>query len=73
MRGEDHRIARLQRHVRMLLARDAGQGRARLPLAARADHQDLVAREIADIVLLDEFGQAGQVAVLLRRSDHPPQ
>ena len=59
-RGKDHDIARLELDSRMVVAGDAGQRRARLALAAGADHQDLVARNVGRLVLGQERGRSAR-------------
>ena len=52
LRGEDHSVAALDAHRRMVVVRDPRQRRHRLALAARAEDHRLVRRE-----LLDSFGR----------------
>src|SRR5438270_7443635 len=63
-RGKDHDIAFLEYDIRMVVARDPRQGGARLALAAGADQQDLVARDVAGLVLGQEAGHIAEIAVL---------
>jgi len=57
----------------MLVAGDAGERRAGLALAARAHHHQLVARQIGEVVLVDEGRQVGQVAGLAGGGVDPPE
>ena len=68
-----HGIARLEADIGMLVAGDAGQGRARLALAAGADHQHPLPRQMADILLRDEIRQVLEISRFLRRLHHAPQ
>src|SRR5215510_15214538 len=52
-RGEHHGVALLECNVWVFLPGNAGESRARLALAPGADHQHLLARQIADVVLGD--------------------
>ena len=72
-RRKDHDIALFERDVGVVVAGDAGQRGARLALAAGADQQDLVARDVAGLVLGQKARHIGEIAVLARRLVHPPQ
>ena len=72
-RGKDRDVALFERDVGMVVARDAGQCRARLALAAGADHQDLVARDVAEFVLGQKARHIGEIAVVARGFLDPPQ
>ena len=50
-RGEDRGVARLQHQVAVLAGRDLGHRGARLALAAGADEQHLLARQVARVLL----------------------
>ena len=66
-RGEDHEVARGERHVRMLVLGDAGQRGARLALAAGQQRHDLVARQVAVGVRAAERRQPVEVAAIVAR------
>ena len=80
--GENHRVAGVERDLRMVVGGDARQGRARLTLTAGADQQHLVARQVIDFRIRDKGRQVFQVPGLLCRLDdtlhgtadqrHPP-
>ncbi len=63
-RGKHHRVAGCQRHRFHLVARQLGQRRQRLALAAGADDHQVLARDIAVILFGDELRQAVHVAEL---------
>ncbi len=66
-RGKDHDIAVFQRDVRVVVARDAGQRGARLALAAGADQQGLVARQVAGLVLGQKARDVREIAIVAGR------
>ena len=59
--------------MRVIVAGDPRQGRARLALAAGADQHDPVARDVAGLVLGQKARQIVEIAVLARRLVDPPQ
>ena len=64
--GKDHAIAARQRDFRMLVLGDARQRRARLALAAGAQRQHLVGRQIAVALDAAEILHAVEIAGLAR-------
>ena len=69
-RGEDHAVALVQRHLRMVVAGDPRQRRARLALAARAQRQHLVRRKMAVEIRAAEILHAIEIAGLARDLHH---
>src|SRR5437879_7218712 len=53
-RGEDHHVARVERHRLVRVQGDADERRGGLGLAARGDEHDLIAREVARRARVDE-------------------
>jgi hypothetical protein len=70
-RREDHRVARFQGDVRMLVVGDAPQGRASFALASGAEQEHLIARQIVDLALRNQDLRDVQIAGLDRRLDDP--
>ena len=54
LRGQDHRVAPVDPHGRMVVVRDSRQGRHRLALAARAENHRLARRELLELPRPDE-------------------
>ena len=69
-RGKDHAVAPRQRYFRMLVARDARQRRARLALAAGAQRNDLVRRQIAIAIRAPKILHAVEMPGLARDLRH---
>src|SRR5690606_29249599 len=61
-RRENDKIALPEPEIRVFTFRDAGKRRARLALAAGAQHQHLVRLEIGELVLIEVLEVLGQVA-----------
>ena len=72
-RREDRRVALLQDDVAVLVIGDLGHRRPHLALAAGADEQHLVLRQIGPILRTGAFGKIEHVAAFLRRLDHAQQ
>ena len=66
-RGEHHRVALAQCDARMGVHGDAGQRAARLALAAGDQDQQVVVRDVVDVVLAQERRDAGEIAAFARR------
>src|SRR5262249_62140379 len=71
-RRKDYDIAGLQRDVGMVLAGDPGERCPWFPLAAGADHQDLIARYVSRLVFGQESRQICEIAVLTSGLVYPP-
>src|SRR4051794_3788098 len=69
-RGEDDAVALVQRDLRMVVIGDARQRRARLALAARAQRQYLVRREMAVEISTAEILHAVEMTGLARDLYH---
>ena len=69
-RREDHPVAARQRDVGMLVLRDAGERGARLALAAGAERQHFVRRQIAVTFNAAEILHALEIAGLARHLHH---
>ncbi len=67
---EDHQVAVLEPDVGMLVLGDAGERRARLALAARAEDDDLLGRDVGEVLLVVVAEVRRQIARLLRHLDH---
>ena len=76
LRGDDHRVARLDRERLVVAVGDARQRRHRLALAPRAEHEDAVRRQLRRLVRIHERvlrerdvpEVAGDVEVLAHRA-----
>src|SRR5204863_7999242 len=72
-RREDDDISGLEDDMRVIVAGDPRKGRARLTLAAGADHHDPVARDVARLILRQKTREVRQVTVLSGGFVDPPQ
>jgi hypothetical protein len=72
-RGEDRGVARFEHQVAVLAVGQLGHRGARLALAAGADEQHLVARQVARLLLGNAFGEVEKVAAFLGCFDHALQ
>ena len=71
-RREDDAIAGTERDLRMVVARDARQGSPLFSLTAGAEQHDLVARKMAEGVLVLERRQPVEISAVCRHLDHAP-
>ena len=69
-RGKDHAVALVQRDLRMVVIGDARQRRARLALAAGAQRQHLVGRQMAIDIGAAEILHVVEIAGLARHLHH---